>query len=223
MPAIGDLRDFDIFLIRQCAWFRKKLRDQLAGKRLTLREIRRHRVLLPMVGVYTPGWQALPACSWEFVEIVTKEGPIGTGEWSIRLDQPAIDAIERLQAEPGKNLLDEDLEVPLFMAWWDLVGQVLGKPLHELWAELFDVGFDPPTEIPLAGYSWQRFPDSEGRDAVGSPGRAGRYRGHDGLPSVTRRSAHHGADISRRPRSHPPLNGGVSSSSASRRASGQRP
>ena len=130
MPAIGDLREFDVFLIRQCARFREKLRDQLAGKRLTLKEVRRHRVLLPMVGVYTPGWQALPACSWEFVELVTKEGPIGTGEWSIRLDRPAIDAIHRLESEPGKNLLDDDLEIPFFMAWWDLVGQVLGKPLH---------------------------------------------------------------------------------------------
>ena len=52
------------------------------------------------------------------------------------------------------------------MAWWDLVGQTLGKPLHELWAELFEVGFSPPVRVPLAAYSWQRFPDAEGRDAV---------------------------------------------------------
>src|SRR6202011_4445391 len=122
VPSIADLRDFDIFLRLQCTAVRGKLRDLLAGKRLTLAEARRHKVLIPMVGVYTPGWQALPACSWEFVELVTKEGPIGTGEWSIRLDQPAIDALRLLEAEPGKNLLEEDLEIPLFMAWWDLVG-----------------------------------------------------------------------------------------------------
>nr|MDQ2830355.1 mandelate racemase/muconate lactonizing enzyme family protein [Chloroflexota bacterium] len=45
-------------------------------------------------------------------------------------------------------------------------GQVLGKPLHHLWAELFDVGFTPPTNVPLAAYSWQRFADAAGRDAV---------------------------------------------------------
>jgi len=166
VPSIADLRDFDIFLRFQCEAVRGKLRDLLAGKRLTLAEARRHKVLIPMVGVYTPGWQALPACSWEFVELVTKEGPIGTGEWSIRLDQPAIDALRLLEAEPGKNLLEEDLEIPLFMAWWDLVGQALGKPLHRLWAELFDVGFDPPTKVPLAAYTWQRFPDADGNDAV---------------------------------------------------------
>lgn len=166
MHGISDLRDFDVFLQRQCVTYRERLRDMLSGHKLTLVEARRHKVLLPMVGVYTPGWQALPACSWEFIELVTNEGPVGTGEWSVRLDQDAIDALERLKEQPGKNLLDDDLEIPLFMAWWDLVGQVLGRPLHQLWAELFDVGFEPPTAIPLAAYSWQRFADSEGRDAV---------------------------------------------------------
>ena len=80
--------------------------------------------------------------------------------------EPALGALERLRARPDANLLDDEWEVPLFMAWWDLVGQTLGKPLHELWAELFDVGFSPPVRVPLAAYSWQRFPDAEGRDAV---------------------------------------------------------
>jgi L-alanine-DL-glutamate epimerase-like enolase superfamily enzyme len=163
---IGDLRDFDQFLRGRSAAVRARLRDLLAGRRLTLAQVRRHRVLLPMVGVYTPGWQALPACSWEFVELVTNEGLVGTGEWSVQLDEAAIDALQQLADTPGKNLLDDDLEVPLFMAWWDLVGQVLGKPLHVLWAELFEVGFEPPGEVPLAAYSWQRFADAEGRDAV---------------------------------------------------------
>jgi len=163
---IGDLKEFDAFLRTRCTEVRAKLRDELAGHKLTLAEARRHRVLLPMVGVYTPGWQALPACSWEYVELVTREGLIGTGEWSIQLDQPAIDALHRLADDPDKNLLDDDLEIPLFMAWWDLVGQVLGKPLHRLWADLLDVGFTPPTEIPLAAYTWQRFADAEGHDAV---------------------------------------------------------
>ncbi len=145
---------------------RAKLREKLAGHKLTLAAVQRHRVLIPMVGVYTPGWQALPACSWEFVELVTHEGLIGTGEWSIQLDQAAIEALQRLANDPDKNLLDPDLEIPLFMAWWDLVGQVLGQPLQQLWADLFDVGFTPPTEIPLAAYMWQRFADAEGHDAV---------------------------------------------------------
>jgi L-alanine-DL-glutamate epimerase-like enolase superfamily enzyme len=163
---IADLQDFDRFLQQRCSEVREKLRDMLAGQRLTLAQARRHRVLLPMVGVYTPGWQALPACSWEFVELVTHEGPIGTGEWSITLDHDAAEALERLKENPGKNLLDDDLEIPLFMAWWDLVGQILAKPLHHLWAELFEVGFTPPATVPLAAYSWQRFADAAGHDAV---------------------------------------------------------
>lgn len=166
MRDISDLRDFDSFLRSNSTAVRAKLRDLLAGHRLTLREVRRHRVLLPMVGVYTPGWQALPACSWEFVELVTREGLTGTGEWSLKLDAAAEAGLSRLEAEPAANLLDDEFEVPLFMAWWDLVGQVLGRPLHQLWGELFDVGFNPPAEVPLAAYSWQRFPDADGRDAV---------------------------------------------------------
>src|SRR5438876_7431385 len=119
---IDDVRDFDAMLKGRIDQYRSKLRDLLAPNRLTLREARRHKVLMPMVGVYTPGWQALPACSWEFIELVTREGITGTGEWSIRLDQPAIDALKLLEEQPNKNLLDEDLEIPLFMAWWDLVG-----------------------------------------------------------------------------------------------------
>jgi len=166
MNSIDDLKEFDTFLRFQCGVVRNKLRDMLVGKSLTLREARRHKVLIPMIGVYTPGWQALPACSWEFIELVTNEGLVGTGEWSIRPDQPALDALELLKEHPNKNLLDDDLEIPLFMAWWDLVGKVLGKPLHQLWAELFDVGFEPPTSVPLAAYTWQRFPDAMGQGAV---------------------------------------------------------
>lgn len=166
MPCVDDLVEFDAHLRHRSAGARAKLVDALAQHRLTLREARVRKVLIPMLGVYTPGWQALPAWSWEFVELVTNEGPVGVGEWSIMLDQPARDAIARLRAEPEGNLLSTALELPLGMAWWDLVGQVLGKPLHLLWAEIFDVGFDPPTSVPLAAYSWPRFPDREGNHAV---------------------------------------------------------
>jgi L-alanine-DL-glutamate epimerase-like enolase superfamily enzyme len=163
---ISDLRDFDGMLKRRIVSHREKLKDWLAPHRLTLAEARVRKVLIPMVGVYTPGWQALPAISWEFVELISKEGPVGTGEWSIRLDEKAKNCVEQLRSDPQKNLLDLELEEPLYMAWWDLVGQVLGKPLHVLWANLFERGFDPPTEVPMAAYTWQRFPDSKGHGEV---------------------------------------------------------
>lgn len=166
MRCTDDLVDFDAHLRQRSAHARAKLAGALAQHRLTLREVRVHRVLIPMIGVYTPGWQALPAWSWEFVELVTNEGPVGVGEWSVMLDQPARDAIARLREAPETNLLSAELEVPLGMAWWDLVGKALGKPLHMLWAEIFDVGFDPPTTVPLAAYSWPRFPDRNGNGSV---------------------------------------------------------
>ena len=122
MINIDDVRDFDGMLKRRIERFRVKLQDWLAPHRLTLADIRVHKVLIPMVGVYTPGWQALPAASWEFVELVTQEGLIGTGEWSIDLDASAQDCIAHLRQNPGRNLLELEFEEPLFMAWWDLVG-----------------------------------------------------------------------------------------------------
>jgi L-alanine-DL-glutamate epimerase-like enolase superfamily enzyme len=163
---VDDIKDFDAMLKRRIKGFQEKLRDWLAPHRLTVAEIRRHLILMPMVGVYTPGWQALPACSWEFVEIVTNEGLVGTGEWSVNMNQQTVDCIEQLKQQPDRNLLDMDLEEPLFMAWWDLVGQVLGKPLYILWAELFERDFTPPDRVPMAAYTWQRFPDMHGKDEV---------------------------------------------------------
>ena len=63
------------------------------------------------------------------------------------LPQETRETIDQLIASPGANVLDVRLEEPLFMAWWDLVGQVLGKLLHFLWAELFERGFTPPDQV----------------------------------------------------------------------------
>src|SRR4051812_9236546 len=106
MHATDDLREFDAHLRARCAEVGARLADRLAGERLTLAAARVHRVLVPMVGVYTPGWQALPAVSWGFVELVTHEGLVGTGEWSIEVDGRAHAALARLDGQPGKNLLD---------------------------------------------------------------------------------------------------------------------
>lgn len=164
---IDDVRDFDGMLKRRGAMFREeKLRDWLAGKSLTLAEARISRVLIPMEGVYTPGFQALPASSWSFVELITREGLVGTGEWSIDLDDDVRLCLDRLQQDSHHNLLDLAYEYPLYIAWWDLVGQVLEKPLHRLWTELFERDIDPPTRIPMAAYTWQRFPDAAGNHEV---------------------------------------------------------
>ncbi len=165
--CLDDVREFDTTLLGRIAEFRQNLADRLAPHRLTLREARVHKVLIPMVGVYTPGWQALPAVSWSFVELRTAGGLVGTGEWSVDLDPEALACIRRLREEPGRNLLDQAFERPLFMAWWDLVGQVLGKPLHRLWAELFEADFEPASRVPMAAYTWQRFPDRQGRNGIG--------------------------------------------------------
>ncbi len=166
MINVDDVRDFDAMLKRRISLFREKLRDRLAPHRLTLRQARVHKVLIPMVGVYTPGWQALPAVSWEFIELVTDQGLIGTGEWSVNLDDKARNCLAALENTPGRNLLDIDLEEPLYMAWWDLVGKVLEKPLHVLWGELFETETTPPRQVPMAAYTWQRFPNQEGHEGI---------------------------------------------------------
>ena len=86
--------------------------------------------------------------------------------------------------DAGANLLDDEWEMPLFMAWWDLVGQTLGKPLHELWAELFDVGFAPPR-----GCRWPPTPGSASRmprATMRSRSRAGRSSRRSRSPRASR-------------------------------------
>jgi len=61
LQNISDIRDFDAMLLRRLKGFRSKFRDWLAPHTLTFAKARVHHVLMPMVGVYTPGWQALPA------------------------------------------------------------------------------------------------------------------------------------------------------------------
>src|SRR5436190_23120362 len=103
MIHTGDVRDFDAMLKRRIALYRQQPREWLAPHRLTIAEIRVHRVLIPMVGVYTPGCQALPAISWDLVEIVTKQGLTGTGECPIGLDESARNSIEQLSSAPERN------------------------------------------------------------------------------------------------------------------------
>ena len=183
---VDDVRDFDRMLKTRITGFQQKLQEWLSPHRLTLAEARVHSVLMPMVGVYTPGWQALPAVSWGYVELVTEEGLTGTGEWSVDIAPETLDCLRQLAATPGRNLLDLDLEEPLYMAWWDLVGQVLGKPLHILWGDLFERGFTPPDAVPQAAYTWQRFADRDGRDAVtfDSWPEHAKMRAEQGFPAI---------------------------------------
>ena len=113
MIPIDDIRDYDAVLKQRIARYQEKLDDWLAPYRLTLAEARVHKVLIPMVGVYTPGWQALPACAWSLVELVTNEGPVGAGEWSVSLPEKSEACIAELRASPDRNLLDRELEEPL--------------------------------------------------------------------------------------------------------------
>ena len=146
---IDDVRDFDAMLQGRIDRYRAKLRDWLAPHRLTLREARLHKVLIPMVGVYTPGWQALPACSWEFVELVTEQGLTGTGEWSIQVNDKTRECLEQLRNNPGRNLCDPDFEEPLYMAWWDLIGQVLGSR-----CTCYGQSFSRSVSLPPIAFQW---------------------------------------------------------------------
>src|SRR5260370_39283476 len=100
MMNISDVRDFDDMLKRRIGLYREKLKDWLAPHRLTLAEARVHKVLIPMVGVYTPGLAALPAVSWEFIELATKEGLTGTGKRSNQLDDQARLCFQQLKQSP---------------------------------------------------------------------------------------------------------------------------
>ena len=90
-----------------------------------------HHVLMPMVGALHAGLAGVA----RLVVGVRRAGRRTKGRSApasgrSQSTSPRTTRIERLRAAPAANLLDDEWEIPLFMAWWDLVGQVLGKPLH---------------------------------------------------------------------------------------------
>lgn len=123
---------------------------------LRIGDVRTWRVLMPWTG--TKRWDG-SAETFTFAEFVTDQGLTAIAEGIP--DDPALK--ERVL---GKNPFDPQIRADLGLAYWDFVGKLAGKPLYRYLRELFDLDTPEVTRIPMAAYTWARFPDLRGNHEV---------------------------------------------------------
>lgn len=125
-----------------------------AGHRI--REVRGYRVLMPWTG--TKRWDG-SAESFSFAEFETDQGLVGVAE-GVSVD----DALK--ERVVGKNPFDPAVRGDIGLAYWDLVGKIAGKPLYRYLREVFEMDTPEVTHVPMAAYTWYRFPTVEGKHEV---------------------------------------------------------
>ncbi len=123
---------------------------------LRIRDVRTWRVLMPWIG--TKRWDG-SAETFSFAEFITDQGLSAIAEGSP--DDPGLK--ERVV---GKNPFDPGVRADLGLAYWDFVGKLAGKPLYRYLRDVFELESPEVTRIPMAAYTWYRFPDIHGNNEV---------------------------------------------------------
>lgn len=120
---------------------------------LTITGVRTYRVLMPWTG--TKRWDG-SAETFSFAEFETDQGLVGITEGLS--GEP-----EDIRAQVvGRNPFDPTIRGLLGLAYWDFVGKVAGKPLCRYLREVFEMDTPEATHVPMAAYTWRRFPDIHG-------------------------------------------------------------
>ncbi|MDD9948397.1 MAG: hypothetical protein OXU48_02560 [candidate division Zixibacteria bacterium] len=126
-----------------------------AGLKIT--DVRTWRVLMPWRG--TKRWDG-SAEGFSFAEFETDQGLVGVAEG---LSSEADALRSRVL---GKNPFEPEIRGLMGLAYWDLAGKIAGKPLYRYLREVFDLDTPVVTKIPIAAYTWCRFPDVNGEHKV---------------------------------------------------------
>ncbi|MBT5873667.1 MAG: mandelate racemase/muconate lactonizing enzyme family protein [Candidatus Latescibacteria bacterium] len=112
--------------------------------------VRCHRVLMPWTG--TKRWDG-SAEGFSFAEFETNHGLVGIAEGV------SSDESELSDRVIGKNVFDHSIRGDLGMAYWDFAGKIAGQPLYRYLRDIFEVDTPEATHVPMAAYTWYRFPD----------------------------------------------------------------
>ena len=126
-----------------------------AGLKIT--DVRTYRVLMPWRG--TKRWDG-SAESFSFAEFETDQGLVGVAE-----GVSGEDLVLRSNVL-GRNPFDPEIRGFMGLAYWDFVGKIAGKPLYQHLRDVFDLDTPVVTKIPIAAYTWYRFPDINGENGV---------------------------------------------------------
>ena len=122
---------------------------------LKIIDVRTYRVLMPWRG--TKRWDG-SAEGFSFAAFETDQGIVGIAE--------GVGGDELKEQVVGKNPFDPTIRGLLGLAYWDFVGKIAGKPLYRYLREVFDLDTPETTRIPMAAYTWHRFPDIHGENEV---------------------------------------------------------
>ncbi len=125
-----------------------------AGHRI--RDVRTWRVLMPWTG--TKRWDG-SAETFTFAEFTTDQGLIAIAEGS-------PDDAGLRERVLGKNPFDPAIRADLGLAYWDFVGKLANKPLYRYLRDVFELDTPEATRVPIAAYTWARFPDIHGAHEV---------------------------------------------------------
>lgn len=127
--------------------------NQAANLKIT--DVRTYRVLMPWRG--TKRWDG-SAEGFSFAAFETDQGLVGIAE--------GVGGEELKEQVVGKNPFDPAIRGLLGLAYWDFSGKIAGKPLYRYLRDVFDLDTPEATRIPMAAYTWYRFPDINGENEV---------------------------------------------------------
>jgi glucarate dehydratase len=154
---VDQIAEYDRHVVAETKQAQARIEAEGRAASLAIRDVRVHRVLMPWMG--TKRWDG-SAEEIHLIEFETDGGLVGIGE------DPVADA-EALRARMiGGDPFDPALRRHLGLAYWDFVGKVAGKSLSQYLREVFAVDAPEVERIPMAAYTWIRFPDLEGRYQV---------------------------------------------------------
>jgi glucarate dehydratase len=120
---------------------------------LKITAVRTYRVLMPWTG--TKRWDG-SAETFSFAEFETDQGLVGVAE-GVSGDADTLGA-----QVVGKNPFDPTIRGLLGLAYWDFAGKAAGKSLYRYLREVFELDTPEVTHVPMAAYTWYRFPDING-------------------------------------------------------------
>jgi glucarate dehydratase len=125
-------------------------------------DVKVHHVLMPWQGTK----HGTTFAAFLLFEYHTDAGLVGLDE-SMALGTLSESDINTLRDRVvGKSPFDPAIRNVLDIAYWDLVGKVVGRPLHEYLSDLLTIKGTRRKRVPFAAYTWARFADIQGQGEV---------------------------------------------------------
>lgn len=158
---LPEVKEFDAQLVSSIKEKQRQIDEEVRRFNLEITDVKAYSILMPWLGTKRDDASAQ---SFTFYEFHTDKGLVGLRENGGALSE---DSLKNLKDRVvGKSPFDESIRQDVGTAYWDIVGKVMEKPLHEYLSSVFEQ--PPPYRkmIPVAAYTWHRFPDLDGKGEV---------------------------------------------------------